>query len=240
MTNSLKTRTHSNVICGVAFAGGLPQKNGLNPDHHIAINTVKCVSCVDQLSSVNLVTNVPNVALDLPVGARLIQFWEKWVALGVSPNVVTVLKEGYTLPFQFRPNLTRSPNVISCDVNPHRNLYLLKALHQLLNKNAIEPVTNQTSLDFYNRLFLVPKPNNRWRPILDLSNLKKFLKTVIPNGDNKNLPASRGVGNLDRFQRRILPHTDPEPAKEVHVFSYTVQIIPVQSPTIRPLHSSQS
>ena len=33
------------------------------------------------------------------------------------------------------------------------------------------------SLEFNNRLFLVPKPNNRWRPILDLSTLNKFLKT---------------------------------------------------------------
>ena len=52
---------------------------------------------------------------------------------GISPKMVTVLKEGYTLPFQFWPNLTRSPNIISCSVNPHRNLYLLETLHQLMN-----------------------------------------------------------------------------------------------------------
>ena len=34
-----------------------------------------------------------------------------------------------------------------------------------------------TSLGFFNRLFLVPKPNNKWRPILDLSKLNLFLKT---------------------------------------------------------------
>ena len=34
----------------------------------------------------------------------------------------------------------------------------------------------QTSLGFFNRLFLVPKPNNKWRPILDLSKLNLFLK----------------------------------------------------------------
>ena len=45
------------------------------------------------------------------------------------------------------------------------------------NKNAVEPVENQNSLGFYNRLFLVPKPNNRWRPILDLSTLNTFLNT---------------------------------------------------------------
>ena len=40
----------------------------------------------------------------------------------------------------------------------------------------MELVHNQTSLGFFNRLFLVPKPNNKWRPILDLSNLNFFLK----------------------------------------------------------------
>ena len=46
-----------------------------------------------------------------------------------------------------------------------------------MDKTAIELVHNQTSLGFFNRLFLVPKPNNKWRPILDLSKLNLFLKT---------------------------------------------------------------
>ena len=52
----------------------------------------------------------------------------------------SALREGYTLSFWFRPDLTRSSTITSCYVNPHRNLYLLEALHQLLNKNAIELV----------------------------------------------------------------------------------------------------
>ena len=63
-------------------------------------------------------------------------------ALGVSPKVVTTLREGYTLPFWFRPNLTRSPTVVSSYTNPHKNLNLLEALYQLVNKNAVEPVEN--------------------------------------------------------------------------------------------------
>ena len=46
-----------------------------------------------------------------------------------------------------------------------------------MDKNAIELVHKQVSLGFFNQLFLVPKPNNKWRPILDLSNLNLFLKT---------------------------------------------------------------
>ena len=129
------------------------------------------------MSSVHNVTNVPLVAPNLPVGSRLHLFWEKWAALNVNPRVVSILREGYVLPFRSRPHLTREPTITSCYVDPHRNSYLLEALHQLLNKNAVELVLNQKSLGFYNRLFLVPKPNNRWRPILDLSNLNNFLKT---------------------------------------------------------------
>ena len=132
--------------------------------------------CVDQLSFVKPVTNVQLAASNLPVGARLQNYWQTWLDLGAGPKVVQILKEGYTLPFQIRPNLTRSPNIISCYVNPHRNLYLLEALHQLINKNAVELVNNQRSLGVFNRLFLVPKPNNKWRPILDLSNVNQFLE----------------------------------------------------------------
>ena len=48
-----------------------------------------------------------------------------------------------------------------------------------MNKNAVEPVTTQKSLGFYNRLFLVPKANNQLRLTLDLSTLNKFLKTEL-------------------------------------------------------------
>ena len=127
------------------------------------------------LSSVTTVTNVPTVVINPPVGARLQQFWEKWEALGWSPKVVRILREGYTLPFRFRPNLTRSPTVISNYANPQRQSHLLKALYQLTNKNAVKPEANQNSLGFYNQLFLVP--NNQWRPILDQSTLNTFLNT---------------------------------------------------------------
>ena len=68
---------------------GLPQKKGINPNYfhnYTEIKYVKDVSCVGHLSSANLVTNVPTVAIDSPVGARLHQFWEKWEALGSSPR----------------------------------------------------------------------------------------------------------------------------------------------------------
>ena len=165
------------LCCKCSFCYRVATKERRNSLLLSEIKYVKDVSCVGHLSSANLVTNVPTVAIHPPVGARLHKFWEKWEALGSSPKVVTTLREGYTLPFQFRPNLTRSPTVISNYHNPSKQAHLLEALYQLVNKNAVEPVANQNSLGFYNRLFLVPKPNNRWRPILDLSTLNTFLNT---------------------------------------------------------------
>ena len=213
----------------------------LTVNSNVAIKHVQGVSCVNQSSSVQNVTNVPPVVPNLPVGARLHQFWGKWAALGVSPKVLTVLREGYTIPFRFRPNLTRSPTITSCYANPHRNSYLLEALHQLLDKNAVELVQNPQSLGFYNRLFLVPKPNNRWRPILDLSKLNTFLKTqsfkMETPQDNKDLPPNRGVDNFHRLQRRILPYTYKQPVQEVLVFSYPGRNFSIQSTTLRSVHN---
>ena len=139
------------------------------------LKSVKSVSCVTQLSFVQPVTNVKNAAPNLPVGARFQTFWQTWLDLGAGLKVVQIRREGYTLPFRIGSKLTRSPTVISCYGNPHRNNYLLEALHQLKAKNAVELVKHQTSLGFFNRLFLVPKPN-KLRPILDLSKLNIFLK----------------------------------------------------------------
>ena len=185
-TSVQRTINSLNVNCHVAnlvhTAPGHSQRKELSPGSagcyliQEKLKYVKGASCVTQLSCVKPVTNVPIVVTNLPVGARLQNFWKSWLDLGAGPKVVQILREGYTLPFRIRPKLTRSPTVISCYVNPHRNSYLLEALHPLIDKNAVELVRNKTSLSFFDRLFLVPKPNNKWRPILDLSNLNFFFK----------------------------------------------------------------
>ena len=99
-----------------------------------------------------------------------------WQTFGrfANPRVVSILKDGYILPFKLRPPLVRDPLISSGYANPLRNLYLKEALHALIIKKAAERVRVQTSLAFFNRLFIVPKPNQKWWPILDLSALNKF------------------------------------------------------------------
>ena len=44
----------------------------------------------------------------------------------------------------------------------------------MLTKKAIETIVPGDPA-FYNRLFLVPKPGGKWRPVLDVSRLNKFV-----------------------------------------------------------------
>ena len=70
------------------------------------------------------------------------------------------------------------------------------------DQNAVKPVATQKSLGFYNRLFLVPKSNNRWRPILDLSTLNTHLNTEpfkmeTPETIKTSLQAGEWVTSID-------------------------------------------
>ena len=235
-----------NVLHSVHNAPGHSQKNEISPGaagcyfKKNKLKSVKSVSCVTPLSCVNPVRNAPNVVANLPVGARLQNFWKKWLDLGAGPRVAQILKDGYTLPIRIQPSLSRTPAVISCYGNPHRNLKLLEALHQLMAKNAIELVHKKVSLGFFNRLFLVPKPNNKWRSILDLSNLNPQ-DWKIQDGDTGNhqdiSPKGR-MGNLHRLQGRLLPHSDIGTVQEVPEISYPRSDLPVQSTAVRSVDSS--
>ena len=96
------------------------------------------------------------------------------------------------------------------------------------------------SLGFYNRLFLVPKPNNRWRPILDLSTLNTFLNTgtfkmETPETIRTSLQVGEWVTSID-FKEAYF-HI-PQSVQEVHALSPPGSVLPVLSPSLWPVHSS--
>ena len=106
----------------IVVSPGQPQKKGLSPDLcQTEIKHVKSASFVSPCRSVLPVLNVHSVAENPPVGGRLQRFWEMWLSLGSNPRVVSILKDGYNLPFKMRPPLTRSPLIVSGYANPRRN-----------------------------------------------------------------------------------------------------------------------
>ena len=209
-------------------------------DH--SLKYVKGASCVTQLSYVPSVASVKNVASKLPVGARLQNFWQVWLDLGAGPKVIQILKEGYTLPFRNRPRLTRHPTVVSCYANPHRNSYLLEALHQLIDKNAVELVLKQTSLGFFNRLFFGSQAQQQMEANIGPKPIKSFPQSGEiqdgNTGNHQNIPPTRGMGHLGRFQRCLLPYPNTGTVQEISQVSCPGSDIPIQSLTFRSVHST--
>ena len=233
----------NSCVANVHSVTGLPQKKGINPNycyHYTEIKHVNDVSCVGHLSSANTVTNVPTVAINPPVGARLQQFWEKWEALGSSPKVVTIQREGYSLPFRFQSNQVTNGHKQLCQptktvppsggtVSPDKQKCSGAGSKPKLAgflQPAIFGTQTQQPVETY------PGPEH-------LEHLPKH--RVVQNGDprdNKDLPTARGVGHLHRLQGLILPYTNSHPVQEVHEFSHPGSVLPVQSSTLWPVLST--
>ena len=129
-------------------------------------------------------------------------FSPQWEAQGCTPSRLILLKHGYALPFVSRPPLTRSPTIFSGYKDKQRDLALTTCVQELVAKRAIDLVENQRSLGFYSRLFLVPKPGNRWRPVIDLSHLNQFLdirtfRMETPESIRASLRVGEWVTSID-------------------------------------------
>ena len=205
LKNCQKTVSCYNVVNHVQCVTSLgkPEKKGSDPAlTQNRIKFVKDVSCANPCLFAPSVPNVLHVVTDLSVGGRLQSFWQVWQSLGPNPRVVSVLRNGYTLPFRERPHLSRFPLIVSRYSSPTKNKALSEALASLLQKQAVEKVVVKSSLAFYNRLFLVPKPNKKWCPILDLSKLNLFLtantfKMETPETIRLSLQKGEWVTSLD-------------------------------------------
>ena len=179
-------------------------------------------------------------SLSPPVGGRLHSFRRDWQTNKCSPNVLNIITNGYVLPFLSKPNLVRFPLILSEYKAHQKDQTLASCIQSLLSKNAIERVKNVKSLGFYSCLFLVPKPHQRWRPVIDLSRLNTFLhieKFKMETPESIRTSHSRGVGIVDRSVGCFPTHPYPSKLKEIPKVLLHVTGVPVHLPPIRTSHS---
>ena len=151
-------------------------------------------------------------SLSPPVGGRLCSFRRDWQTNKCS-NMLNIILDrnhfctpaeshGYILPLISKPSLVRFPLIQSEYKALQKDQALATCIQSLLSKNAIERVENVKSLGFYNCLFLVPKPHQRWRPVIDLSRLNTFLqvekfKMETPESIRTSLIPGEWVSSID-------------------------------------------
>ena len=127
----------------------------------------------------DLISLVPPVLPPQPhaVGGILQNYWHVWEQMNLDPWAVSVIRDGFLIRFHSQPPLATYP-LIRSGSNTSRLAPLRDQISKLLDKGAIEPVTNPQAPSYYSRLFLAPKGPDDWRPVIDLSSLNKLI--VIP------------------------------------------------------------
>ena len=102
-------------------------------------------------------------------------YWEVWESLGAESWVVQVLRFGYIIPFHSPPPLSSTPIPLPIYTpSSIRGIALAATVKDLLSKGAIEPASSGPG--FYSHLFVTPKVAGGWRPVIDLSALKRFVR----------------------------------------------------------------
>ena len=91
--------------------------------------------------------------------------------------VVTVLRDGYRVPFKDSPPpLARTPvSFLTYRAGSPRAQALRQEVEAMLAKGALE-IARDPGPGFYSRLFLVEKATGGWRPVIDLSHLNDFVQ----------------------------------------------------------------
>ena len=214
VSKNSKVTLNFNVDSHVANAHivtGLPQRKGVNPNAcqlYTEIKYVKDVFCVGHLPSVNRVTNAQHAVLDPPVGARLQQCWEKWETLGSSPKVVKILREGYTLPFP---------------------------LDKVTDCNKQLPQSNQTVLPFRGTVSADKQKCSRTGGKSKLTGVLQL--AIFGTQTQQPVETDSRPEHLEHlFEHRVV-HTNSQSVQEVHAFSPPGSVLPVQSPSLWPVHS---
>ena len=107
--------------------------------------------------------------VDLAPGGRLQCYYQVWEKKKCHPRVALILKHGYKIVLVKPIELSRFPTIQSGYAHPQKQKFLVDCVQEMLQKKAIIQVKMSASLGFYSRLFLVPKPGKKWRPVIDLS-----------------------------------------------------------------------
>ena len=115
--------------------------------------------------------------LPMRVGGCLSLHWRQWQAIGAETWVVTVLRDGYRVPFtDSPPPLARIPvSFPTYRAGSPRAQALRQEVEAMLAKGALE-IARDPGPGFYSRLFLVEKATGGWRPVIDLSHLNDFVQ----------------------------------------------------------------
>ena len=182
------------------------------------------------------------VTLPMIFGGCLAPHWRRWQEIGAETWVVTVLRDGYHVPFKDSPPpLARTPvSFPTYRAGSPRAQALRQEVEAMLAKGALE-IARDPGPGFYSRLFLVEKATGGWRPVIDLSLERLRPAHAVQDGNSRFGAVICQRGGFSSFlgsEGCVLSDPDPriiEEAVEVHVGGDS---LPVQSPVLQAVDCS--
>ena len=106
-----------------------------------------------------------------PVGARLQHFLPNWQAMTDDPWILKTIR-GYSLELTSTPRQHHPTPPIA--LNQEKSAALTAEIDKLLQKEAIRPVKASPG-EFLSPIFLVPKADGSWRPVINLRDLNSHI-----------------------------------------------------------------
>lgn len=100
-------------------------------------------------------------------------FSKAWENITSDSWILNTIKYGYKIEFESEPVQTFIANALH--FSDKENSLIDKEIDELLNKGVIVSSENEKD-QFISNLFLVRKNNGKFRPVLNLKNLNRFVK----------------------------------------------------------------
>ena len=232
------------VVSSVHTVLGHSQKKEISPGaagcHYTnyTLKSMKGVSCVTQLSCAQSVTNVKNVASNLPVGARL----EIFGKLGCRSENSSNPERGLHPPLS---DLAKSHKV------SHSRKLLCQSPQEQLPDGGITSAYRQkccriSAQSDLPRVFQPAVFGTQTQQEVETNTRPEQSESFsqcgkIQNGDTGNhqdIPPARGVGHLNRLQGCLLPYPNTGTIQEISEISCPEPDIPIQSTTFGAVHST--
>ncbi len=142
-------------------------------------------------SSTAVNTPPPPQGPSTPVGGHLAKCTQQWHKITKDPWVLDTT-QGCHINFSRTPPLRNSP---PCCPDPcmtkEQTAILSEEIYSLQEKSAIECLSGHPGPGFYSNVFIVPKRDGGWRPIINLRKLNSFVHT--PHFKMENVLSLRDV-----------------------------------------------
>ena len=177
-TNSgLRTSTETVLTHRLPLPGMTPETRDKGDKKKIQKVLLQHVPSIEEVGGA-VAAKAVNRNDQLPVGGKLVQFKETWTQMFPQHHeIVRKVSQGILIAFDdVPPSLLRYPLELPSN---NKAADLQNAVQKLRLSRAIDEVMDSTSPGYYSRLFLVPKPDGSFRPIIDLKKLNQFI--VVPS-----------------------------------------------------------